>query len=187
MVTLRLWCAAAVAGAAAGSAQRAAPHGRRQEHAGLRGVTGRRQGAALPGGACLVSQLMHATSCTRPYMYTNASRPTCATTRIPAWPCPQVSAISSWPLQVQAADGDQLRRLQALLGLGRLPPRTFLSFLLLVTLGPGDRGGGRRATTAAGGAKRRRVATEQPAAVPSTVQRAIALTDATLSKVADDS
>ena len=89
---------------------------------------------------------------------------------------------------MQDPNGDQLRRLQALLGLGRLPPRTFLSFLLLVTLGPGNRGrGGIRAAAVAGGAKRRRVATEQAAAVPSTVQRAIALADARLSEVAADS
>jgi hypothetical protein len=87
----------------------------------------------------------------------------------------------------QDPDADQLRRLQALLGLGRLPPRTFLSFLLLVTLGPGDRGGGSRAARVAGGAKRRRVSAEQPAAVPTTVQRAIALADARLSEVAADS
>ena len=88
---------------------------------------------------------------------------------------------------MQDPDGDQLRRLQALLGLGRLPPRTFLSFLLLVTLGPRHRGGSSRAATVAGGAKRRRVSADQPAAVPSTVQRAIALADARFSKVAADS
>lgn len=88
---------------------------------------------------------------------------------------------------MQDPDPEQLRRLQALLGLGRLPPRTFLSFLLLVTLGPRHRGGSSRSATMAGGAKRRRVATEQAAAVPSTVQRAIALADARLSEVGADS
>jgi hypothetical protein len=100
--------------------------------------------------------------------------------------CRQLCAVTGGPLHMQDPDGDQLRRLQALLGLGRLPPRTFLSFLLLVTLGPGDHGRSSRSKVA-DGPKRRRVSTDQAAAVPLTVQRAVALTDARLSNAAADS
>lgn len=50
VIDLWLQCTAAVAGAAIGADQWAAPHGRRQEHAGLPGVTGWWGGATLPGG-----------------------------------------------------------------------------------------------------------------------------------------
>ena len=94
-------------------------------------------------------------------------------------------AVLGLPL-MQQPDADQLRRLQALLGVGHLPPRTFLSFLLLVTLAPGDGSAGSRTATVAGGAKRRRIRVEQATALPALVQRAIALTDARLSQVAAD-
>lgn len=63
--------------------------------------------------------------------------------------------------ETQAPCADLLARLQALLGLGQLPGRVFLSFLLLVALAPHSSSNGGAAKPA--DAKRRRLSTNAAA------------------------
>lgn len=97
------------------------------------------------------------------------------------------NACENHALLPQMPDAEKLKRLQALLGIARLPACTFLTFLLLVTLAPGGYGGSNSSSctvTPASGNKRRRVSAEQAACVPPTVQRAIALMEAVVSDIA---
>lgn len=97
-------------------------------------------------------------------------------------------ALKTCPECLQAPDADQLQRLQALLGVAGLPPRTFLSFLLLVTLAPGSSSGGSSGNSNVagghtGGAKRRRLdAAPQAPGVSPTVQRAIQMAESVMSE-----